>query len=95
MQERGLRSGVCPNCGSDRIYSGINAPMKQGTHDSNAIPITLWDSAPLDNYVCVDCGFVESYIGDRRLLEIIARKWPHVSEKTGSGDDSSASKPAE
>lgn len=80
MQKRGLRSGICPYCGSDRVYSGTDAPMKQGTHDSNAIPITLWDSAPLDNYVCANCGFVESYIGDRRLLDMIEKKWPRVGK---------------
>lgn len=83
MQERGLRTGTCPNCGSDRVYSGIEAPMKQGTHDSNAIPVTLWDSAPLDNYVCVVCGFVESYIADRKLLDVVEKKWPRVRGKNG------------
>lgn len=84
MQEKGLRTGTCPNCGSTRVYSGVDAPMKQGTHDSNAIPVTLWDSAALDNYVCVDCGFVESYIGSREILELIPKKWPRVGDATTS-----------
>ncbi len=87
MFKHGMRSGICPICGSDEVYSGSDAPMKQGTHDSNAIPVTLWDSAPLDNYVCVKCGYVQSYIQDRALLETIAKKWPRVNAVASDDDD--------
>jgi hypothetical protein len=32
----------------------------------------------LTNFVCVSCGYVESYILDERLLEDIATNWPRV-----------------
>lgn len=71
-----MKSGVCPNCGSAEIYSGAELTFKGGYH--NAIPITLFGVAELDNYVCADCGFVESYIGDRAKLAAIKDKWKKV-----------------
>jgi hypothetical protein len=32
----------------------------------------------LDNYVCVACGYVESYVLDASSLGKIAEKWPKV-----------------
>mgnify|MGYP000197292417 CR=1 FL=1 len=31
--------------------------------------------APLDNYVCINCGYVESYIADSRKLKKIKEKF--------------------
>jgi hypothetical protein len=35
--------------------------------------------APIDNYVCVNCGYVEHYISDRSKLKEIAKKWDKAS----------------
>ena len=74
-----MRDGICPKCGSEEVYSGANVPkMHRGL---NTVPIkgTLYVTlAPLDNFVCVTCGYVESYIADERHLADIARNWPKV-----------------
>jgi predicted nucleic-acid-binding Zn-ribbon protein len=74
-----LRDGLCPKCGSEEVYSGVDAPQ-EARH--NSIPIKgnqLWMTfARLSNYVCVSCGYVESYIADERKLEDIARNWPRA-----------------
>ncbi len=80
-----MKNGICPKCGSKAVYSGVDVLMKGGGHGSNTIPITSWTMARLDNYVCVDCGFVESYIADREKLEKIIEKWPRVGEEHGHG----------
>jgi hypothetical protein len=72
-----LRDGICPKCGSEEVYSGGNAPQAP----RNMIPIRGGFSgtgAWLTNFVCVSCGYVESYILDQRLLEDIATNWPRV-----------------
>lgn len=76
-----MKSGVCPKCSSSQIYSGVDVFMKGGGHGGNRIPITSFTSARLDNYVCVECGYVESYISERDKLEKIVEKWPRPGEE--------------
>ena len=76
-----MKNGTCPKCGSTHVYSGVDVLMKGGAQRSNTIPITTLTLARLDNYVCVDCGFVESYIGEREKIEKIIEKWPRVGEE--------------
>jgi predicted nucleic-acid-binding Zn-ribbon protein len=73
-----LKKGICPQCESDEVYSGANVAHKVGGNESNTIPIDFWTSAALDNYVCADCGYVESYIADDRALETVKAKWERV-----------------
>ena len=47
-----------------------------GSNWANSIPITAFIYAPLDNYVCGNCGYVESYISNPAKLSRIAEKWP-------------------
>ncbi len=73
-----MKTGKCPKCGSRRVYSGAHIFPKSGPFASNAIPVNLANLAPLDNYVCGDCGYLESYVANARELELIASKWPRV-----------------
>lgn len=74
--QRGMRSGICPNCGNSEVYAGTDVKVKKGRY--NVIPIALLTEAALDNYVCVECGYVESYVADRAKLEKIKAKWQKV-----------------
>jgi hypothetical protein len=79
-----MKSGICPKCGSSEVYAGTHLPpfAKMGSNWANTIPITPWVYAGLDNYVCVDCGYVESYVAARYKRAMIAQKWPRVGEST-------------
>ncbi len=74
--------GLCPKCGSSEVYSGADLPfiVKNGNYESNSIPITRRVTAELDNYVCVGCGYVETYIHNRDKLQKIREKWTRVIE---------------
>lgn len=74
--QRGMRSGTYPNCRSTEVYAGTDIKFKDGRY--NVIPISLLDFVELDNYVCVECGYVESYVADRAKLEKIKAKWQRV-----------------
>ncbi len=76
-----MKKGICPKCGSQNVYSATDLPLKGGPFGSNSIPISLTSMSPLDNYVCTDCGLVESYVADSYDLKEIARKWDLVSER--------------
>jgi len=74
-----MKQGKCPKCGSGNIYSAEDLPLKIGPFGSNSIPISLTAMAALDNYVCVDCGLVESYVADDYMLKKISQKWKSVN----------------
>lgn len=77
---RGMKNGTCPNCGGSEVYAGTEVFLKRGVYGSNTIPISAWSDTALDNYACVDCGYVESYIGDRAKLEQVKKKWAKVRD---------------
>ena len=83
-----MKQGKCPRCGSEAVYSGVEVYPKSGPFGSNSIPITIVSIAALDNYVCTDCGYVETYIADTEKLKEIAKKWPKV---TGASQEQSES----
>jgi predicted nucleic-acid-binding Zn-ribbon protein len=76
-----VRDGVCPKCGSEEVYSSANVASKTNGWGMNVIPIQgalVPSAAVLENFVCVACGYVESYIADESKLKDIARLWPKV-----------------
>jgi len=75
-----VKQGKCPKCGSEGVYSGAGVSAKSGPFGSNSIPITLLSIAALDNYVCTDCGYVESYVADAAKLKEIAERWPKAKK---------------
>ena len=77
-----MKSGQCPKCGSFEVYSGAYVPNKYVYY--NTIPVSgglFSQVVELDNYVCVNCGYVESYISDEEQLRRIADKWPRVVDE--------------
>lgn len=73
-----MKEGKCPKCGSEEVYAGVEVAPKSGPFGSNSIPVNLFSIAALDNYVCGQCGYVESYIADPEKLETISRTWRNV-----------------
>ena len=83
-----MKTGTCPKCSSDEIFSGAGISLKKGPFGSNSIPVGLTSIAALDNYVCADCGYVESYVSDPKKLVEISRKWDKIDlEDSEKKDD--------
>jgi predicted nucleic-acid-binding Zn-ribbon protein len=80
MKGEPMKNGRCPKCGSNKIYAATDLPLKGGPFASNSIPVSLTSMASLDNYVCIECGLVESYVAEKDKLAEIARKWTAVNE---------------
>ena len=70
-----MKSGICPKCSSYDVFSGAGVALKKGPFGSNSIPIGITSIAALDNYVCGECGYVESYVSESQKLVEISRKW--------------------
>ena len=75
-----MKQGKCPKCGSEEVYVGIDVLPKSGPFGSNSIPVSIVSIAALDNYVCMDCGYLERYIAESEKLTEIAKKWPKVNQ---------------
>lgn len=73
-----MKDGKCPKCGSKQIFSSEDLVLKGGPFGSNSIPVSLTSMAALDNYVCADCGLVESYVADQDKLKEIPKKWKPI-----------------
>jgi len=83
-----LKTGTCPKCSSDDVFSGAGISLKKGPFGSNSIPVGLTSIAALDNYVCAECGYVESYVSDPKKLVEISRKWDKIDlEDSEEKDD--------
>ncbi len=80
-----MKSGQCPKCGSTDIRSGEFLEEKEWNYMGNRIPVTIAlrnTAAWLDNYVCVRCGYVESYIANPDRLREISERWPAAVSTT-------------
>ncbi|MBU0698270.1 MAG: hypothetical protein KKE59_02405, partial [Proteobacteria bacterium] len=55
-----------------------------GPFGSNSIPISIVSIAALDNYVCVQCGYLERYVADAEKLKEISKKWKKAIEASDS-----------
>jgi len=75
-----LKDGICPKCKSNEVFCGGDIILKSGPFGSNSIPVNLTSIAALDNYVCADCGYVESYVLDSKKLKEISQTWPRAKQ---------------
>lgn len=64
-----MKSGRCPKCSSTNVF------FRDGAGDRGALIVAFFSFARLRDYVCVDCGYVESYVRDKAKLEIIKSRW--------------------
>lgn len=82
-----MKTGKCPKCGSTDVHSGSDIMLKSGPFNCNAIPVSMTSVAALDNFVCAECGLVESYIADESKRKEIARKWPKLDPDAAPSDE--------
>lgn len=75
-----MKQGICPKCNSQDVYAGVDVLPKSGPFGSNSIPVSLVSIAALDNYVCVQCGYLERYVADTEKLKEISKKWKPMHE---------------
>ena len=76
--EKGLKSGVCPQCGHAEIYYTERDNHKIIPQEFENWPAMAFSSATdrlnLDNLVCGNCGYVEFYVRPRSL-EKVKKTW--------------------
>ena len=70
-----MKLGICPKCKSSEVYH------QQSFDHRGFLPISWFQRARLEDYVCTTCGFTESYIIKKSSLEITKRKWQRQMPK--------------
>jgi len=75
-----IKSGTCPACGSDEVYSNKNATHYSG---GGVIDITGSIGFVLNTYLCVKCGYYEKLVNEEDLaresiINAIKKKWEKV-----------------
>ena len=61
-----LKSGTCPKCGANEIYT-THGLEKRG--ERMTLPVSSWKIFFLDTYICINCGHFEEYINDDDLKD--------------------------
>jgi predicted nucleic-acid-binding Zn-ribbon protein len=64
-----MKKGRCPKCGGKDVRPQTPKLARE------ALQITAFRTAYLRHYVCVACGYVETYLADDKHLKTIADKW--------------------
>jgi hypothetical protein len=59
------------------VYS--SEKLRTETGNASSIPLSFFRSISLDNYVCANCGYVESYVSEPEMLSRIQDIWPQVN----------------
>jgi predicted nucleic-acid-binding Zn-ribbon protein len=71
-----MNKGLCPRCGSKNVYRRSFTFWSASFADIMKIKAGL--SGYPDRYVCVDCGFIETYLSDPAARTKIAQTWTRV-----------------
>jgi predicted nucleic-acid-binding Zn-ribbon protein len=70
-----MKSGICPKCASDEIYQSPDGELSAATH---TLIKRAWHSVTQVNLlrlICANCGYVETYVADEKLLPDIRKYW--------------------
>lgn len=77
-----VKNGICPRCQSAQVYS--SSKLRPETGSASTIPLSFLRSIALENYVCTNCGYVESYVSEPEMLSRIQDIWPRVDPPLSS-----------
>ncbi|HEY9636547.1 MAG TPA: hypothetical protein V6D14_24310 [Coleofasciculaceae cyanobacterium] len=80
-----MKSGQCPKCGSRDVFCNTNRKFPALNTITVGTGIGVNRYACLDTYVCVTCGYIESYVTKLQDLSYIKEEWTRVD----ATDDSS------
>ena len=70
-----MKSGQCPKCGSHEVFCNTNRKFP-ALHTITVGAGSFGNRyAPLDIYICVTCGYVESYIAHSEDLRYVKEEW--------------------
>lgn len=76
-----MKSGQCPKCSSREVFCNTNRKFPGLNTITLGYGIVGNRYAPVDTYICVTCGYVESYVAKPEDLGYIKEEWALVRER--------------
>ena len=74
-----MKNGLCLKCGSREIYR--RGPDNYGTNEKIVVKAGfVTKGAAPDKYVCLGCGYLESYLPLEENAEMVREHWQRVAE---------------
>jgi len=80
MENKSLKTGVCPVCESQNVYSDLGL-VKRGQR--MVLPVTSFSKLFFDSYICLTCGYIQEYVtnrdmNDQVLIGKLKEQWHKV-----------------
>ena len=72
-----MKNGTCPKCGASSIYKRT-AGISRGDGGVHIYTSAVTKPSKLDDFTCLQCGYIESYIPDPDKLQAIEKSWSKV-----------------
>ena len=66
-----MQTGKCPKCDNTEIY--VNT-CRVGAASRAKLPLSLMTEVAVDEFICAQCGFIESYLSDLRDMDKVKAK---------------------
>jgi len=64
-----MKDGVCPKCGSDEVYQ-----EKRELDQRSRKVLTIFSHVRLLEFICCNCGLVETYLADLKDVKKVKAK---------------------
>ncbi len=71
-----MRNGLCPKCGTATIFAKENG--LGGLRGIRVRIANVTTEHQVVAYVCVTCGYSETYVTDRAAIDLIRRDWTPI-----------------
>ena len=76
-----MKNGTCPKCSQNTVHmskGGLKYHSAGAIYVQNLKGVFVEPVKNYTDYVCVTCGYYETYISDDMKLEEISREWSKV-----------------
>lgn len=73
-----MKSGTCPKCEGTDV---VRVPGKVGAHGAGSnitVGPLIFGAIKVTRFVCLGCGYLESWVEDDAGLETLGRSFPRV-----------------
>jgi hypothetical protein len=68
-----MKDGICSRCGSDEVYESTSALDQRSWR-----VLTIFSKVRLEEFICCNCGLVETYLFDLKEIEKVKERCTKV-----------------
>jgi predicted RNA-binding Zn-ribbon protein involved in translation (DUF1610 family) len=86
----GLKSGICPVCGSSEVFCDGNTKVRNHVYSRSIIldsGLLMGKFAAVNTYMCTHCGYIERYATNPDDMRYVRANWQRVGGKAKRKND--------